>query len=194
MPAAFPELMARFRNGDGAAATELVTQYGPQIRRAIRVRGTGSRLGRILDSEDLMQSVFRTMWAQRTNPALEADEPGQLVNWLLSVAVNRRNERGRQAAAAKRGGRHTDAGAEGLVAVPAGGPSPSAVLADRELLERVLALLSPDEKRIGEARAEGVEWKELAEQVGTTAEALRKQFHRAVARVLETLASSTVVP
>ena len=119
----FSDLMTRFRRGDHDAAAELVERFGPQIRRAIRVRGTGSRLGRVLDSEDLMQSVFRTLWAERGNPELAAEGPGQLVTWLLSVARNRRNERVRQSAAAKRGGKHHDAGAAGdsIRAAAAGG-------------------------------------------------------------------------
>lgn len=131
----FTELMARFRAGDDSAAAELVARYGPQIRRAIRVRGTGSREGRVFDSEDLLQSVLRTFWEERANPALRAEGPGQLVTWLLTVARNRRNERRRDALAAKRGGGYVDGGAEALGAVSAGGPSPSSVIEKRELLE-----------------------------------------------------------
>jgi len=187
----FAELMTRFRGGDKSAASELVERFGPQIRRAIRVRGTGSRLGRVLDSEDLMQSVFRTLLEQRRNPELAVKGPGQLVTWLLTVARNRRNERTRDAGREKRGGKHADAGADGLAAVPAGGPSPSAVFADRDILERVLALLSPKEREIAQARADGVSWSELAKQAGTTPEALRKQFHRAIERIVETFSSGT---
>lgn len=191
MAANFGELMARFRSGDAAAAEELVAEYGPQIRRAIRVRGTGSRLARVLDSEDLLQSVLRTFWVERDNPSLRAENPGQLVRWLLTVARHRRAERGREAGTAKRGGSRTNAGVEGLAAVPAGRPSPSKVVADRELLAQVLARLTPDERRIAEARADGVEWQSLADAAGTTPEALRKQHHRAMARVVTGVTTAT---
>ena len=189
MSNAFPDLMSRFRNGDEAAAAELVTRFGPQIRRAIRVRGTGSRLGRVLDSEDLMQSVYAILWQNRNDPALRVVGPGQLVEWLLTVARNRRNERARQAATAKRGGKHIDLGFEVLAAVPTGVQSPSAASADRDLIKMILDRLNPEERQIAEARSEGVSWAELADLAGTSSEALRKRFHRAVTPILESLAS-----
>lgn len=183
MAETFAELMARFRRGDATAAAELVAQFGPQIRRAIRVHGTGSRVGRVFDSEDLLQSVLRTFWEERDTPQLRAEGPGQLVSWLLTVARNRRAARARDAAAAKRGGKLADGGADALEAVPTAGPSVLSEAADRELLGRVLARLTPEERFIVNGRANGVEWKTLAEQLGTTAEALRMQHRRAMARV-----------
>ena len=191
MSDAFPELMARFRNGDEAAAAELVARFGSQIRRAIRVRGTGSRLGRVLDSEDLMQSVYAIFVANRTNPALRVEELGQLVEWLLTVARNRRNERFRQASTAKRGGNHKDVGFDVLGAVSTGMQSPSAAISDRDLLEKILTRLNQEERLIAEARSNGVSWAELGEQAGTNPEALRKRFHRAVTPILESLASDS---
>ena len=182
MESAVAGLMARVRAGDETAAHELVVRFGPQIRRAIRVRLAGSRLRRVLDSEDLLQSVFRTFWQERDT--VQADEPGQLVTWLRAVAVNRLNAHARAAAADKRGGAQVNTGSGALAVLAADGPSPLSEVATRDLLERLLERFGPDERRIALARADEVPWEELARREGTTAEALRKQFTRAVRPLL----------
>ena len=180
----FAELMDRFRRGDDAAAAELVHRFGPQIRRAIRVRATGTRLGRVLDSEDLMQDVLRTLWERRAEADLRVQGPGQLVAWLLAVARNRRTERQRESLSHKRGGKHAALGSAALAALPENGKSPASEIADRERLQQVLARLEPDERRIAEARADGTEWADLAAERDTTPDALRNRQNRAVAKAL----------
>lgn len=178
MDGSVAELMDRVRAGDRNAAAELVERFGPQIRRAIRVRLAGSRLRRVMDSEDLLQSVFRIFWEQ--HDTVTADEPGQLASWLLAVAGNRVAAHGRAAAASKRGGGKADVGSKVLNAVSDNTRGPLSEIAGREMLESLLEKLGPDMRRIAEARSEGVAWEDLALREGTTAEALRKAFTRAV--------------
>ena len=187
----FADLMAQFRAGDPAAATLLVERFGPQIRRAIRVRLTGTLLRRVCDSQDVCQSVLRRLWQNRANPTLP-DDPAGLVAWLATVALNRVREEGRRQATAKRqGNRQRDMDPAILDAVPAGGPSPLSELAQRDLVEQALRHLSPDDRAIALARVEGAGWDELARQHGVAADALRKRYQRAVQQALGRLADGS---
>src|SRR5258707_215390 len=62
-------------------------------------------------------------------------------------------------------------------------PTPSRQIAARELLEEVQRRLSPEERQLVEMRNQSLEWTEIAEQLGGSAEALRKKLARALDRV-----------
>jgi RNA polymerase sigma-70 factor (ECF subfamily) len=55
---AFADFLRRIRAGDARAAAELVQQYEPAIRLAVRTRLTDPALERRLDSVDVCQSVW----------------------------------------------------------------------------------------------------------------------------------------
>ena len=67
-------------------------------------------------------------------------------------------------------------------------------MATAELLAEVLRRLTPEERRLVELRQQGLDWAAIAAEVGGSAEALRKQHARAVARVAEHLEESGVGP
>jgi DNA-directed RNA polymerase specialized sigma24 family protein len=67
------------------------------------------------------------------------------------------------------------------------GPTPSRDLAARELLEEALRRLSPDEKRILDCREHGGQWAQIAIELGSSPEAIRKRLVRAVDRVAHEL-------
>ena len=54
----FDQLIVRVRDGDDGAASELLLNYEPEIRREIRMRLTNPKLRRIVDSMDISQSVW----------------------------------------------------------------------------------------------------------------------------------------
>jgi hypothetical protein len=70
---------------------------------------------------------------------------------------------------------------------PAAAPSPSRLVAGRELLAEVNRRLSREERELADLRADGCEWTEIAARLGGTAEARRKQLARAVDRVEQQL-------
>lgn len=182
----FQDLIRRVRAGDNEAATELVRQYEPEIRREIRVRLTDPRLRRVVDSMDICQSVLGNFFARAALGQFELDEPGQLLKLLVKMARNRLTDWARQQHAERRDQRREvsldteiQAGSEPL----ATGPSPSQVVAGRELLEQVRARLSDEERRIAEQRAAGRDWTQIAADLGGTGESLRKRLARALDRV-----------
>lgn len=121
-----------------------------------------------------------------TEPVLLAG----LMKWLMTVARNRVREEHRQQNAARRGGgRLLVIDPAGLEGIAGSGSSPSSEVADRELLQIIMAKLSPRERAIAEARGDGVGWDELARERGIAPDALHKQYRRAVQQALENLKS-----
>jgi RNA polymerase sigma-70 factor (ECF subfamily) len=182
----FQELIRRVRAGDDEAAEELVRQYEPEIRREIRVRLTDPGLRRVVDSMDICQSVLGNFFARAALGQFELDEPRQLLKLLVTMARNRLTDWARQQHAERRDQRREvsldsemDAGSEPL----AHDPSPSQVVAGRELLEQVRARLSEDERRIADQRAAGLDWRQIAAERGESGEALRKRLARALDRI-----------
>jgi RNA polymerase sigma-70 factor (ECF subfamily) len=180
----FQELIRRVRAGDEQAAADLVRRFEPAIRRVVRIRlQDNPRLRRLLDSLDICQSVLGNFFVRAAAGQFELDRPEQLIKLLARMARNRLTNEALKQQAACRDLRRVEAGSPGERDIVAPGPSPSAQVAARELLQEARRRLSPEERRLLELREQGREWTEIAGEVGGTPEALRKQLDRAVERV-----------
>jgi RNA polymerase sigma-70 factor (ECF subfamily) len=175
------------RAGDEAAATELVRRYEPAIRRAVRLRLRDPRLGRLLDSVDICQSVMASFFVRAALGQYELDSPEQLLKLLARMARNKLANQANQHQAQRRDYRRTEAGGAQQLDVPGQDPTPSQQLAASELLEEARRRLSDAERRLLELRQEGKGWAEIAGELGGSPDALRMQFNRAVERVAQEL-------
>jgi RNA polymerase sigma-70 factor (ECF subfamily) len=182
----FEELIRRVRAGDQEAAAEVVRRYEPAIRRAVRFRLTDARLGRVLDSMDICQSVLASFFVRAAAGQYDLERPEQLLQLLAAMARKKLAFQARKERAQRRDNRRVAASPDEEVFV-AGDPSPSRHAAARELLEEVRRRLTPDERRLAELRAAGLEWTAIALQVGGSPEALRKKLARAVERAARAL-------
>jgi RNA polymerase sigma-70 factor (ECF subfamily) len=184
---AFRALLRRVRAGDETAAAELVRQYEPAIRRAVRAR-LDARLGRLIDSVDICQSVLANFFVRFGAGQFEVEEPQQLLKLLVVMARNRVLDQARKQKAGRRDQRRQVAdGGEALEGVAAEEATPSRVVASRELLHRLRQELSTDERFLADQRAQGREWAEIAAEVGAKPDALRMKLNRAVDRVARRL-------
>jgi RNA polymerase sigma factor (sigma-70 family) len=186
-PASFEDLVRRVRAGDQAAAAEVVRRYEPAIRRAVRFRLADARLGRVLDSMDVCQSVLASFFVRAAAGQYDLDNPERLLGLLVAMARKKLACRARRERAQRRDYRRvtaTDPEGQGCAAAE---PTPSRRLAARELLDEVRRRLSDDERRLMELRAEGLDWAAVAAQLGGSAEALRKKLARAVDRAARAL-------
>ena len=179
--------MTRVRDGDQDAAEMLITEFEPQIRRLVRFRLTDPQLRRTVDSADICQSVFTNFFIRISLGDFEFQEPRQLFGLLATMARNKLIQRYRKEACRRpQDGQLIFYGelAEELQATSMS-PTPSQVVAAKELVEKLEGKLSPDEIRISELRRDGKSWGEISEMLGEGADALRKRLSRACDRVLK---------
>jgi RNA polymerase sigma-70 factor (ECF subfamily) len=186
-PASFQDLIRRIRAGDPEAAAELVRRYEPTIRRAVRVRLVDARLGALLDSLDVCQSVLASFFVRSAAGAFDLDDPEQVLRLLVTMARNKLASEARKQRAARRDQRRVNAPSLDQHEFVAPGPSPSQQVLTQELFREVQQRLSPDEQRLIELRHQGLEWTEIAARLGGNAVALRKQLSRALDRVTRDL-------
>jgi RNA polymerase sigma-70 factor (ECF subfamily) len=181
----FDELITRVRAGDEEAAAELVREYEPEIRREIHFRLTDPSLRRIVESVDICQSVLANFFARAALGQFELEEPQQLIRLLMTMAQNKVREWARRQHAERRDRRReqpldSETHHEELATA---GPSPSQIVAGAELLDEFRKRLSDEERQIADRRAAGLEWTEIAKELGGTPEGLRKRLGRALNRV-----------
>ena len=157
-------------------------KYEPALRRLIRMRLTDPRLTRLLDSMDVCQSVMANFFVRMAAGQFELNTPDQLLKLLSTMARNRLLDHVAQQTAERRDQRRRTEGDEALEGIASPQPSPSQVVAARDLLDWVRASMSEDERFLADQRALGREWAEIAAETGGTAEALRKRLARAVDR------------
>jgi RNA polymerase sigma-70 factor (ECF subfamily) len=183
--ATFTEFMQRIRAGDASAAEELVRRYEPAIRLEVKFRLRDSPLARSLDSMDICQSVLASFFVRTAAGQYDLERPEQLRALLVSMARTKLAFQARRGRAQRRDNRRI-AGAP-VDDLSAGGPSPSRVAAGRELLQALRNKLSPEERQIADLRGQGYTWDEIAQKLGGTSPARRKQFERAVTTAVQAL-------
>lgn len=179
---AFRALIVRIRAGDREAAAELIQQYEPEIRRLIRLHLNHSGLRRNFDSGDIFQSVFLHFYVNVIGDQLDFTEPTQLLRLLATMVRNRIIDHAR-----RRTIRTQDAGSDLWNNIADSGASPSDAVTREETLQLVLRRLTPQERDLVRKRGEGRSWQELADEYGTTPDALRKRLAKALELVRQEL-------
>jgi RNA polymerase sigma factor (sigma-70 family) len=181
----FEDLIRRVRAWDQDAAAELVRRYEPTIRRAVRFRLADARLGTVLDSMDICQSVLASFFVRAASGQYDLGTPEKVLGLLAAMARNKLASQARRQGAQRRGGRHVTAGGQDQEQFVAPGAGPGREVAARDLLQEVRRRLPPAERQLLDLRNEGHEWAEIAERVGGGAGALCKKLARALDRVAE---------
>src|SRR5450432_3085460 len=164
--ASFVALMGRVKAGESAAAEELLRQYEPAVRRAIRVRMVNPGLRRTMDSMDLCQSVMGSFFVRAALGQFDLGTPEQLVGLLVRLARNKVADHARHEQAKRRDHRRTKEDGSVVDQVAGNQESPSQIVSGQELLECFRAKLSDEERYLAEQRALGREWNDLASELG----------------------------
>lgn len=184
---AIDELIRRVRAGDQDAAAELVKHYEPAIRRAVRFRLADARLGSLLDSIDICQSVLGSFFIRAAAGQYKLETPEQLLSLLVRMARNKLISQARKQHTQGRDKRRVTSVAHDGDQLVSPGPSPSKQFAVHDLLEEITRRLSADERLILESRNHGQSWAAIAAELGGTAEALRMRLSRALDRIAKEL-------
>ncbi len=177
----FAEFLRRIRAGDARAAEELVRKYESAIRLAVRTRLTDPALRRQFDSVDVCQSVLASFFVRVAAGQYDLDDPAQLVGLLVRMAQNKLAGQARFHHRERRDARQA-VGMDAAAEQAAADPSPSRVVAGRELLEALRGRLTAEERELADRRAAGQGWAEIAATLGGTATARRMQLKRAIDR------------
>jgi RNA polymerase sigma-70 factor (ECF subfamily) len=180
---AFRNLIERVRAGDEAAATQLVREYEPVIRRVVRIQLRDSRLRRLLDSMDICQSVLRSFFVRAALGQYELRTPEELLKLLSRIARHKLADQVKQHQRECRDVRRVESGSPDERGIAAVASSPSEQVANQELLNEFRKRLSDDERHLAEQRALGRSWAEIAAAAGGSPEGLRKKLGRALDRV-----------
>jgi RNA polymerase sigma-70 factor (ECF subfamily) len=183
----FRDLIRLVRAKDQAAAAELVRRYEPTIRRVARVRLASARLQNAFDSMDICQSVFGSFFVRAALGQYEIETPEELLRLLVSMSRKKVIDQVRKAGAARRDRRRLQAGPPDEFQCVCPNPTPSQQVAADELLREFHLRMTPVERFLAEQRAQGRDWAQIAEEMGGSAEALRKQLARAIDRVSQEL-------
>ena len=176
------ELVERYREtGDEAAATTLHDRYLLRLMNLV-----GQHLSRKfnprLGPEDVVQSVFRSMFRLTRAGRFEFDGENDFWKLLLTMALNKVRNKVRREQADKRdpaketGNTHSPA-IQGFAVSRFGEPlSPAEVVEFADTLEFVLQNLTEEEQQLIQMRMEGLTQKEIAEKMGVDARTIRRRF------------------
>jgi RNA polymerase sigma-70 factor (ECF subfamily) len=179
----FQDLIRLARAGDEDAATRLAHEFEPFIRRFVRFRLRGQaahdRLRPEMDSADICQSIFKSLFTGLREGRFELNQPEQLAKLLSGMARFKVATKARRLSVTLREILELDAPRNQAD----GGPSPEKVVDDRDLLETILKRFEGDELDILIRRLDDQPWSAIADAVGGTADGLRKRLARALERV-----------
>lgn len=188
---AFSDFIRRIRAGDDQAAREIVERYQPVIRREVRMRLHDPRLHSRFDWTDICQSVMASFFVRAASGQYDLAQPDQLLRLLVVMTRHKLTQQVRRNRAERRDYRRLEACDPAYQEAPSSAaPTPSRLVAGRELLERFLSRLSDEERMLADLRAQGCEWAEICAKLGGTPQARRKQLARATDRALQQLEES----
>ncbi len=182
----FTELLARARQGDSAAAGEIVRQYEPEVRILARVL-LGPALRPVLDSVDLVQSVHRTLLVGLRGDKYEVSTPDRLLALALTV-VRRKVARAWRKAKRQVRPASTDPNelAALLASLGADSMDPARTAQLNDAVRTVLGKLGESERRLIELRLLGHSTAEAARELGEDPDVLRVKLSRTRQKLRET--------
>jgi RNA polymerase sigma factor (sigma-70 family) len=176
-------LLARWREGDQQAATELFQRYAERLV-ALANRRMSAKLTARVAAEDVVQSVYCSFFTGARDGRYVLQESGDLWRLLVTITLHKvqhqfkRHNSGKRAVGMEQPLRDAD----GSLFLPpeflVNDPSPEESVALTELLDRVMAELDPVQRRIVELRLQGFNLGEIAEQIGRTRPTVRRVLDR----------------
>ena len=179
----FQELIRLARSATRTAAARLAREFEPFIRRFVRFRmrsrSDHHRLRPELDSADICQSIFKSLFVGLRGGRFELDQPEQLQKLLAAMVRLKVATKARRLSVTLREVLELDAPSDRADS----GSGPEKAVDDRDLLETILKRFEGDELDLLVRRLDDQPWPAIAEAVGGTAEALRKKLARALERV-----------
>jgi RNA polymerase sigma-70 factor (ECF subfamily) len=180
------DLLERFRRGEQFAATLLYLRYAPRLLALAQSR-CSSALAHRLDSEDIVQSVFRRFFRRARSGGYEVPVGAELWRLLLVIALNKIRAAEAHHRAVKRdvGATATADGLEESLADSAGDDGNGAYL--RLVVSEALERLPAHLREIVELRLQGYEVREIVELTGRAMRSVERLLQEARAELRDSL-------
>jgi len=185
----FRNLICGVRAQDQAAAAALVRRYEPEIRKTIRLALINFQMAHVLDAADICQAVFAAFFLRVAKGHFELHEPEHLIKLLATMARNRVLDELRKHRATRR-----DNGFLGQTSMDScldeaidSSPTPSKVVAGRELVQELYRRLSEKDRYLAEQRSLGYTWEMIGARLGAKPSTLRKRLKRSMKRAMDQL-------
>ena len=184
------ELVENWRSGDEDAATALYERY---LQKLLRLVGhhLASRFNPRLDPEDVVQSVFKSLFRRARDGDFEFQDDEDFWKLLLTIALNKVRNKVRFHSAAKRDpSRETspgrEQGADSFIRDQLSrGSTAAESVAFADLLEAVLNSLGEPQQQLIQYRLEGCTQTEIAENLRVDPKTLRRMYGQIRDRVVE---------
>jgi RNA polymerase sigma factor (sigma-70 family) len=172
----FREFLEILRSGDAEAVDQLLGEFDPFMRRAIRLRLFDRRARRVVDTADILQSLLKDfLERERTDAsgaAVEKLEAYLAAAARYKVASKVRKEKRRAANLSD-------------IAEPASRePSSCQQVEDREQIETLRSRLDDRHRRLLDLSAQGMTWRQIADEIGGHPDTLRIDLRRSIAAAL----------
>jgi RNA polymerase sigma-70 factor (ECF subfamily) len=182
----FEALVDAVRRGDEAAWNDLVARHRDALLRL--AKHCLGFAGGVVDASDVVQDALLKALLKREGLRAGAEE--ELLAWLKAIvragAIDAVRGRLRQKRDAGRN-RPIPEDSDGELALPAADTSPSLRAARREeedtYQSRLQQLTEVERKTIQLHVTQGLDWPEVAQQLGITAAAAKQKYFRAVRRL-----------
>ncbi len=167
-------LVELIRNGDDDAATTLYERYSERVKWFVKSRAS-ERLKRQVDPEDIVQSIFKSVFKGMESRGYDAPEGGTLWHLIAVVAIHkvRRNASCRNAA--MRDSRRTESlGSYEADLSSETGSTQEMEFAVREAIES----LSPQEQSVVNLRLQNYSVAEIANQIGCSPRTVERRLQQ----------------
>ncbi len=188
-------LLARWRDGDQGAATELFQRYAERLV-GLAQRRLSERLAGRIDPEDVVQSVYGSFFVGARDGRFALRRSGDLWRLLVAITLHKVRRQVRHHTAQKRsvGRESLSAGPESVPDIPAERlaqePSPDEAVALAEVLESVLQRLKPNHRRMVELRLQGHTIPEIAVETQRSLSTVEEVLHQVKERLGQELDSA----
>jgi RNA polymerase sigma-70 factor (ECF subfamily) len=136
---------------------------------------------------DICQSVLATFFARAALGQYDLESPEQLLSLLASITRHKLTNQAKRHLSQKRDLRRNASLGDDYDPTVDRASDPGEQVAAKELLETIRTRLDDEERFLAEQRSLGRGWKEIADEVGSTDDALRKKLTRALDRVMDEL-------
>jgi RNA polymerase sigma-70 factor (ECF subfamily) len=154
-------LLDRWRQGDQQAAGELFRRYASRLVGLARSR-LSAKFAQRVDPEEVVQSVYRTFFAEAQEGRYELQRGGDLWRLLVAMTLHKLNDQVKYHSRRKRAV-DTEEGLFGIGAhLLAREPSPLEALALVDEVEQLMGQLEPTHRSMVELRLQGHTMEEIA--------------------------------